>query len=271
VTDGVLVHLVDAFAEEAFTGNPAAVCLLDRPAGTAWMRSVAAETNLPMTAFLSPRDEPRGYDLRWYTPVAEARLCGHATLASAHVLWSTRAVAPGAPISFSTRAGVLTAVPDGRLIALDLPARPVAAAPAPAGLRDALGVDPLWTGRTDGDWIVEAERPEDVVGARPDSGLVASLPGEGVILTARGGADGADVTSRYFAPSDGLPEDPVTGSAHCALGPFWAERLGRSRLTCHQASRRGGVLRVEARGDRVRVAGRAVTVLEGRLLVPEEN
>jgi PhzF family phenazine biosynthesis protein len=268
---GPPLHQVDAFAERAFTGNPAAVCLLDQVAEARWMQSVAAETNLPMTAFVSPRQEPDGYDLRWFTPATEARLCAHATLASAHVLWSTEAVASDAPIPFSTRAGLLTAMRDEPLVTLDLPARPVASAEAPAGLAEALGLDPAWTGSTDGDWIAEAERPEDVVRARPDPSLVAALPGEGVILTARGGAGGDDVTSRYFAPSDGLPEDPVTGSAHCALGPLWAERLGRPVLTCRQASSRGGILRVEPRGDRVRIAGHAVTVLEGRLRVAEAN
>lgn len=271
MTAGVPLHRVDAFAEAAFTGNPAAVCLLDGVAEQAWMLSVAAEADLPMTAFVAPGDEPWGYDLRWFTPVTEVRLCAHATLASAHVLWSTGAVPSDAPIPFSTRAGLLTAVRDGRLVALDLPARPVASADPPAGLAEALGLDPVWTGSTDGDWIAEAERPEDVAGARPDPALVAALPGEGVILTARGGAGGADATSRYFAPSHGLAEDAVTGSAHCAIGPLWAERLGRSRLTCHQASSRGGILRVEPRGDRVRIAGRAVTVLEGRPRVPQAN
>jgi predicted PhzF superfamily epimerase YddE/YHI9 len=170
-----------------------------------------------MTAFVTPGEEPGRYGLRWFTPVTEVRVCAHATLAGAHVLWSAGAVAPGAPIAFSTSAGVLTAVRDGRLVPLDLPARPVADAVPHAGLGDALGLDPVWTGWTDGDWIVEVERPEDVAGARPDP------------------------------------------------------RLGRPVLTCHQASSRGGILRVEPRGDRVRIAGHAVTVLEGRLLVPEAN
>ena len=198
----------------------------------------------------------------------EVDLCGHATLASAHVLWSTGGVAPEAPISFSTRSGTLTAARDGALIAMDFPAAAPERADPPPGLLEALGVAPAWVGRAPVGWFVEVAHARGRRPARPPTWIgLAALPGQGVILTAGGGIDGADVTSRYFAPAAGIPEDPVTGSAHCALGPFWAERLGRTRLVCHQASRRGGIVYVEAWGERVGLAGRALTVLEGRLTV----
>jgi PhzF family phenazine biosynthesis protein len=254
---------VDAFADRPFAGNPAAVCLLEGPADEAWMQAVAAEMNLSETAFL--HRDGTGYALRWFTPVAEVALCGHATLASAHALWERGRAAAGRPIDFGTLSGVLTASRDGDSIVMDFPATPAEPADAPAGLAEALGLVPRWTGRSRFDWLVEAASPEEVAGARPDIAALAAVGGRGVILTAAGGRDGANVTSRYFAPAFGIPEDPVTGSAHCALGPLWAGRLGRERLVCHQASARGGTVGVELRGDRVLLSGRAVTVLEGRL------
>jgi PhzF family phenazine biosynthesis protein len=263
VSAGIPLLQVDAFAERAFAGNPAAVCLLDGPADPAWMQAVASEMNLSETAFL--HRDGAGYALRWFTPVAEVALCGHATLASAHALWEGGRVAPDAAIDFATLSGALSAARDGDLIVLDFPATPPEEAEPPPGLPAALGVAPRWTGRSRFDWFVEVATAVDVVAARPDMAALAGLEGRGVIVSAAGGRDGADVTSRYFAPALGIPEDPVTGSAHCALGPFWAARLGRGRLVCHQASARGGVVRVEVRGDRALLGGRAVTVLEGRL------
>ena len=260
---GIPLIQIDAFAERAFAGNPAAVCLLDGPADAGWMQAVASEMNLSETAFLHREGE--GYGLRWFTPVAEVALCGHATLASAHALWTTGRVAPDAAIAFATLSGTLTAARDGDWITMNFPATTPEAADAPPGLAGALGVAPRWTGRSRFDWLVEVASPAEVAAARPDMARLAALGGRGVILTAAGGAGGADVTSRYFAPAFGIPEDPVTGSAHCALGPFWAERLGRARLVCRQASARGGIVRVEVRGDRVLLGGQAVTVLEGEL------
>ena len=254
---------VDAFADRPFAGNPAAVCLLDGPADAGWMQSVAAEMNLSETAFLHPDGD--GYALRWFTPAAEVALCGHATLASAHALWEGGRVDPGAAIAFATLSGTLTADRDGDLIRMDFPATPPEADAPPPGLADALGLALRWTGRSRFDWFAEAGSPAAVAAMAPDMGRLAALEGQGVIVSAAGGSEGADVTSRYFAPAVGIPEDPVTGSAHCALAPFWSARLGRDRLVCHQASARGGVVRTELRGDRVLLAGRAVTVLEGRL------
>jgi predicted PhzF superfamily epimerase YddE/YHI9 len=260
---GAPLHQVDAFADDAFSGNPAAVCLLDAPADPGWMQSVASEMNLSETAFL--HREGDGFRLRWFTPATEVDLCGHATLASAHVLWRTGTVDPDARIAFATRSGRLTAAHDGDWILLDFPATPAEPAAPPPGLVEALGVRPRWTGRSVFDWLVEVAAPDEVAALAPDMAGVAAASGRGVIVTAAGGADGADLTSRYFAPAVGIPEDPVTGSAHCVLGPFWAGRLGRDRLVCHQASARGGVVRVHVRGDRIELGGRAVTVLEGRL------
>ena len=254
---------VDAFADRALAGNPAAVCLLEGPADAAWMQAVAAEMNLSETAFL--HREGAGYALRWFTPVAEVALCGHATLASAHALWESGRAEPAGAIDFATLSGTLSAARDGEWIAMDFPSTAPEPAEAPPGLAAALGLAPRWTGRSRFDWLVEAASPEEVAAARPDMAGLARVEGRGVIVTAAGGRDGADVTSRYFAPAYGIPEDPVTGSAHCALGPVWAARLGRERLVCHQASARGGIVRVEVRGDRVLLSGRAVTVVEGRL------
>jgi len=255
---------VDAFAERAFAGNPAAVCLLDGPAEAGWMQALAAEMNLSETAFL--HRDGAGYALRWFTPVAEVALCGHATLASAHALWESGRAEPTAPIDFATLSGALSASREGEWIVMDFPATAPEPAEPPAGLAETLGLAPRWTGRSRFDWLVEAASPQEVAAARPDMAGLAAIEGRGVIVTAAGGRDGADVTSRYFAPAYGIPEDPVTGSAHCALGPFWAARLGRPRLVCRQASARGGTVRVEVRGDRVLLSGRAVTVLEGRLV-----
>jgi PhzF family phenazine biosynthesis protein len=263
MTAAVPLFQVDAFAERAFAGNPAAVCLLNGPADPAWMQAVAAEMNLSETAFLHP--DGAAHALRWFTPVAEVELCGHATLASAHALWEAGRVPAGAAIDFATLSGTLSAARDGDWIVMDFPATPPEAADPPPGLATALGIAPRWTGRTHFDWLVEAASPREVAAVRPDMAALAGLEGRGVIVTAAGGRAGADVTSRYFAPSLGIPEDPVTGSAHCALGPFWSGRLGRNPLVCHQASARGGIVRVEARGARALLAGRAVTVLEGRL------
>lgn len=263
MSDGVPLLQIDAFSDRAFAGNPAAVCLLEGPADAAWMQSVASEMNLSETAFL--HRDGGGWGLRWFTPVAEVELCGHATLASAHALWRTGRVPPADRIDFATLSGTLTASEDGDWIVLDFPSTPPEEAAAPDGLARALGVAPRWTGRSRFDWFVVVGSPEEVVAAAPDTAGLAALEGRGVILTAAGGRDGADVTSRYFAPAFGIPEDPVTGSAHCALAPYWAPLLGRDALLCHQASARGGIVRAEPRGDRVLLGGRAVTVLEGTL------
>ncbi|MGH8918725.1 MAG: PhzF family phenazine biosynthesis protein [Actinomycetes bacterium] len=258
----VPVYVVDAFTATPFAGNPAAVCPLDAPADEAWMQAVGAEMNLSETAFLVPRGEV--WDLRWFTPTTEVDLCGHATLASAHVLWET-GLASG-NLRFETRGGELRADPDGDRIRLDFPAQPVVEMEAQPGMLDAMGVDPVWVGGNPAKLLVEVADAAAVRAARPDHGVLSRLAADGVILTAPG-EDDSDFVSRFFGAPVGIDEDPVTGSAHCALGPYWAERLGRTRLRGHQVSARGGWLDVEVDGDRVGLAGRAVTVLSGQLHV----
>ncbi len=257
---------VDAFADGPFTGNPAAVCILPAPREEGWMRNVAAEMNLSETAFLHPEDD--GWRLRWFTPEVEVALCGHATLATAHVLWEGGHLAPGEQARFHTLSGLLTATRAGEWIELDFPAKPLTDAPAPEGLAEALGVAPVHAGRSQFDVLVEAASEDEVRALAPDIGRLMQVEARGVIVTARA-REGAeyDFVSRFFAPRVGVNEDPVTGSAHCALAPYWAAKLGRDELVGYQASRRGGTVRVRSAGDRVYLGGRAVTVLRGELAV----
>jgi PhzF family phenazine biosynthesis protein len=257
---------VDAFTDRPFGGNPAAVCLLPRPTPAAWMQAVAREMNRSETAFLQRRDD--GFGLRWFTPAVEVDLCGHATLASAHALWEMGEVAAGAPIRFHTRSGLLTAAPRDGWIELDFPAKREEAAEAPAALLEALGVAAKYVGRNRFDYLVEVDTEATVRAVRPDFARLATLPVRGVIVTAASADPAYDFVSRFFAPGSGIDEDPVTGSAHCCLAPFWAERLGTTRFRARQVSARGGVLRVTLAGDRVLLAGQAVTVLRGELLAP---
>ena len=256
---------VDAFTDRPFAGNPAAVCFLDQPREDAWYQSVAAEMNLSETAFLLAEGE--GFRLRWFTPAVEVDLCGHATLASAHALWRSGRLPEDALARFETRSGRLTAERDDEWIVLDFPATPPAPAEEPPGLRSALGVEPLEVARSRFDLFVVVREAGAIRGMTPDLEALAGFPARGIVVTAPGDAEGVDFVSRFFAPASGVAEDPVTGSAHCALAPYWAARLGRTRLTGYQASRRGGRVRVELAGERVRLGGKAVTVLRGRLEV----
>jgi PhzF family phenazine biosynthesis protein len=232
---------VDAFADNVFAGNPAAVCLLSGPAQARWMQSVASEMNLSETAFVEPR--AAGYGLRWFTPVAEVGLCGHATLASAHILYETGLAGPAEPVRFESVSGPLTARRADGLLELDFPARPAEPAEVPPGVLAALGVaSPAWTGRGEDDIMVVLASEEEVTGLRPDTVALAGLDPRGVIVTAPASRPGADFVSRFFAPAVGIAEDPVTGSAHCTLGPYWSGRLGRPDLTGYQASARGGTV-----------------------------
>ena len=254
---------VDAFASAPYTGNPAAVCVTDGPRGDLWMRAVAREMNLSETAFLHAEED--GWRLRWFTPSVEVDLCGHATLASAHVLWEDGHLPPEATARFHTRSGILTARRAGEWIELDFPAEAPAAVDAPDGLHAALSLDTVWVGRNRFDYLVELTSENAVRELRPNIPALAQLAARGIIITARS-QGGYDFVSRFFAPAAGVDEDPVTGSAHCALGPYWAEKLGKDQLTGFQVSARGGEVRVAVRGDRVRLGGRAVTVLRGELL-----
>ncbi|HEY1250779.1 MAG TPA: PhzF family phenazine biosynthesis protein [Thermoanaerobaculia bacterium] len=258
---------VDAFTDRPFAGNPAAVCVLPAERDAAWMQLVAREMNLAETAFLVPRKD--GFSLRWFTPTVEVDLCGHATLASAHVLWEEERLQPGETARFHTRSGLLTAVRrDGR-IWLDFPALPETPAPAPEDLERALGAPILHFGVNPIDSLAEVDSEETLRGLRPDLVALRSLGGRGLIVTCRGRGDASeryDFASRFFAPGAGIDEDPVTGSAHCCLGPFWGARLGKTELTGYQASARGGFVTVRNRGERVELGGNAVTVLRATLL-----
>jgi PhzF family phenazine biosynthesis protein len=255
----VAIFQVDAFTSEAYQGNPAAVCLLDSPAEETWMQLVAAEMNLSETAFVTA-DDPRG--LRWFTPLNEVELCGHATLASAHVLWSEGHEPRSRVLTFETRSGILraTSIDDG-WVELDLPARSVTEGPLEQEIVNALGVEPVRTATSSFD-LVEVATEAEVLAARPDLSVLAARQ-RGYILTAE---SAGEVVCRVFAPGYGIPEDPVTGSAQCVLGPWWAPRLGVDNFVTRQLSRRGGIIRVRIASERVHVAGQAITTVRGDLL-----
>ena len=261
---GLRIVQVDAFTDLAFRGNPAAVCILPVARDESWMQDVAREMNLAETAFLHP--ENGDYRLRWFTPAVEVALCGHATLASAHVLWEEGSLPAEREARFQTKSGLLTARRAGDWIELDFPATPAAPALAPAGLAAALRVGTRWVGRSKFDYLVEVDSEETVRGLKPDLAALERVDARGIIVTSRATTPGFDFVSRFFAPQSGVPEDPVTGSAHCALAPFWSERLNRLDLTGYQASARGGVVRVRVAGGRVVLGGQAVTVLQGELV-----
>lgn len=259
---GVPFFVVDAFASRPFTGNPAAVCLLEGPADEGWMQSVAAEVNLPETAFV--RAVADGFELRWFSPTTEVELCGHATLASAHVLWESERLGREERARFQTRfRGLLTAEHTGDAIELDFPADPPEPAPLPDGLAGALGADPKDVALARAGYLVETASEKEVEGMRPDFARLAGF--ESVMVTSPATRSGAHFVSRYFLPRYGIDEDQVTGAAHCALGPYWAARLGRDELVGYQASARGGTVAVRVEGDRVWLGGRAVTVVRGEL------
>ena len=258
------IYVVDAFTDRAFAGNPAGVCLLQGPADEGWMQSVAAEMRHAETAFLYR--ETDGWNLRWFTPTVEIDLCGHATLASAHVLFETDALAPEATATFSTRSGPLhvSRLPGDRLT-MDFPATPPSAVPPSADFAAVFGFDPVWHGRSRFDLFAVAPDEATVLSLTPDDAAVEALGARGVIVTSRASGE-HDAVSRFFAPGSGVPEDPVTGSAHCAIGPYWADQMGIDTVRCYQASARGGGMDVHVRGDRVDLIGRAVTTLRGELL-----
>jgi PhzF family phenazine biosynthesis protein len=261
---GMKIVQVDAFTGLPFKGNPAAVCVLPEPREPAWMQDVAREMNLSETAFLLRQEG--GFDLRWFTPSVEVDLCGHATLASAHALWEAGHLAESEQARFFTKSGLLTADRKGEWIELDFPAQPAAPASAPEGLEAALGAAIRYVGKSRLDYLVELASEGVVRSLRPDLAMLRKLEVRGVIVTSRSDAPEFDFVSRFFAPGSGVDEDPVTGSAHCCLGPFWSARLGKSEFTAYQASARGGVVRVRLEGDRVKLGGQAVTVLRGELV-----
>ena len=258
------IFQIDAFTDEPFKGNPAAVCILEEPADEKWMQNVAREMNLSETAFLVPK--PDAFDLRWFTPTTEVDLCGHATLASAHALWEDGVLKMDQPARFNTRSGLLTARLKGEWIELDFPANTVATIPPPEGLVEALGVEEKFIGWDGTDYLVEVEGEKIIADLQPDLKALKAFPVRGVIVTSRADSTEYDFVSRFFAPGAGIDEDPVTGSAHCSLGPFWATRLGKRKMLGYQASSRGGFVLVSLKDDRILLGGQAVTVFRGELI-----
>jgi len=265
---GIPLVQVDAFTAEPFKGNPAAVCVLPHDAPEAWMQAVAAEMNLAETVFVLRRDA-HDFDIRWFTPTVEVRLCGHATLAAAHALWERGDVPAEQRIRFHSQSGVLEADHEDGWVRLDFPALPVTACAMPKAQAEGFGVpaSPAWRNEH-GTYLIELAGEADVRALQPDFSHLRRLAPPQCIVTARSDDPQFHFVSRFFAPGHGIDEDPVTGSAHCSLGPYWAERLGGNELVGRQLSTRGGVVKVRTLGDRVDLLGQAVTVMRGELLTP---
>lgn len=267
---GQTIIQVDAFTDRPFGGNPAAVCVMGSPRDTGWMQAVANEMNLSETSFLyhEPGTAPGTYRLRWFTPTVEVDLCGHATLASAHALWTEGHLAPEIPARFDTKSGRLSATLKDGWITLDFPCTSILHEnpPDPIAIAEIIGHPVKYAAYSKFDLLVELESEEAVRQLVPAIGKMAVVPVRGVIVTATASTPGFDFVSRFFAPRVGIEEDPVCGSAHCCLGPFWGERLGKTDLVAYQASPRGGVLKVGLRGDRVELSGQAVTTFRGELV-----
>lgn len=261
---GIIVYQVDAFTQTPFQGNPAAVCLLDQPAEAHWMQQVAREMNLSETAFLVP--ENGAFGLRWFTPSVEVALCGHATLASAHILWETGRLQHSEKAVFSTLSGRLGASWRSGTVELDFPATPPEPVAPPVGLAEALQVQPVHVGKSRFDYLIEVGSASTVRRLNPDFATLKKLPVRGVMVTAVSDMPEYDFISRFFAPGAGVDEDPVTGSAHCCLGPYWSQKLGKPTLDAFQASDRGGSLTIRMEGERVMLGGHAVTVMKGELV-----
>mgnify|MGYP002749929243 CR=1 FL=1 len=261
---GIEIFQVDAFTDEPFSGNPAAVCILSEPRDEIWMQNVAKEMNLSETACLSMQHD--GFNLRWFTPRVEVELCGHATLASAHILWENNILDRNEQARFHTRSGLLTADLRGDDVELNFPATPEEQTSIPAGLSEALGTDPEYVGKSKFDYLVVVTSEETVRNLTPDFTLLRKLPIRGIMVTSSADSPEYDFVSRFFAPAVGIDEDPVAGSSHCCLGPFWSKRFGKRNFVAYQASERGGILSVQVIGERVYLGGQAVTVLRGEIV-----
>ena len=260
----IKIYQVDAFTSKAFSGNPAAVCILEREAEESWMQNLASEMNLSETAFLYMVEN--GINLRWFTPTVEVDLCGHATLASAHILWEEGLLKPGEDAHFHTRSGLLKASKNNNFIELDFPTEPELEASMPKGLDDALAINPLYIGKNRFDYLVEIDSEQTLRDLDPNFSLLKTIPARGIIVTSLSEYEEYDFVSRFFAPASGIDEDPVTGSAHCCLGPYWQKRLGKEQFKAYQVSKRGGEVKVVVRGDRVILGGNAVTVFRGDII-----
>ncbi|WP_424096660.1 PhzF family phenazine biosynthesis protein [Moorena producens] len=264
---GQTIIQVDAFTSKPFTGNPAAICVLPTAQDDSWMQNLAQEMNLSETAFIVKQDD--GFNLRWFTPTVEVPLCGHATLASAHVLWSEGHVSPDQTIRFYTKSGLLIAQRQGEWIQLDFPVNPSEVISTPEQLSQTLGIPIKWVGKNSLGYLVQVESEELVKQMQPNFQLMKTLPLSAVIVTSWADSDSEyDFVSRFFAPRLGIDEDPVTGSAHCCLAPFWRERNNKDEFLAYQASSRGGVVKVNYTGsDRVFLSGQAVTILRSELVI----
>ena len=262
---GIPIFQVDAFSGKPFSGNPAAVCLLEDEKDDNWLRNLAAEMNLSETAFIWPLEN--GFKLRWFTPTDEVDLCGHATLASAHILWETSLLGPEQVAEFSTLSGVLTARRREDWIEMDFPAESETSDKVPSQLAEALKISPKYYGKNRVDGLVLLESEEEVLNLKPDFETLGQIEVRGIIVTAPSSSNDYDFVSRFFAPRFGINEDPVTGSAHCCLGPFWGNRLGKKQLIARQVSPRGGVVQMTLKDDRVILAGEALTIFKGELAV----
>ena len=260
------IFKVDSFTEAPFRGNPAGVCLLDEEVADEWMQAVAREMNVSETAFVRPK--AKGFSIRFFTPAVEVPLCGHATLASAHILLEERRVPEGLRMDFESKSGPLASRREGDWLLLDFPADRVSPTELPSGVEEAMGAAPVGVYRSSNlnVLLLEYASEEQVRSLKPN--FPSLRPGGmGVSVTAKSGSSGYDFVSRFFTPELGIDEDPVTGAAHTVLGPFWAERLGVTEMVAHQVSSRGGIVRVRTKGDRVDLLGKAVTVLRGELAV----
>lgn len=255
-----ILYQVDSFTAIPFKGNPAGVYITDKAVDESRMKAIATEMNLSETAFLHPAEN--GYNLRWFTPAAEVELCGHATLASAHILWEQGYLESNVDAVFHTLSGELTARNLNKGIELNFPATPLTESDPPQGLIEALGVTPLFVGQNKFDYLVEVGTIEDVANCKPNFSELKKAGARGVMITAQDKDGKYDFVSRFFAPGVGIDEDPVTGSAHCTLGPYWAEKLGKTELSAYQASQRGGEVGIVVDGDRIKLTGQAITVFK---------
>jgi PhzF family phenazine biosynthesis protein len=260
---GYRLAQVDAFSDQPFSGNPAAVCILTKPVSDSWMHNLAMEMNLSATAFLLEEEE--GYNLRWFTPAREVELCGHATLAAAHTLWDLGYLKPHQEAHFSTLSGTLNAQFRESWIELDFPAEPEQRSTHPKELVEGLGVPVAYVGKNRFDYLVAIESEEVLRGIKPDFSILTKLQARGVVVTARSSNREFDFVSRWFGPQVGINEDQVTGSAHCCLALYWADILKKAELVAYQASQRGGVVRMRLKGDRVFLSGQAVTIFTGEV------
>ena len=265
MSEKIEIYQVDAFTDQPFTGNPAAVCLLNQFPADGWMQSMAAEMNLSETAFVCPADD--GFQLRWFTPTTEVDLCGHATLAASHALWESGRLPIDQTALFQTASGELSACRRGNLIELDFPSEPPVPHDPPPELLDAISCPPVFVGRNKMDYLVEVASVEEVENIQVNMQRLSTLPVRGLIVTAKCDQPEYDFVSRFFAPAVGVNEDPVTGSAHCCLAPYWGNKLGLNRMKAYQASGRGGVIELKTVPNRVVLGGNARTIFRGVLAI----